>query len=64
MHTAPMHDITSMRCPWCGERFDTSVDASAGTAEYVEDCPVCCRPIEMRLVVEADDFRLLGDRGD
>jgi hypothetical protein len=23
------------------------VDESEGTAAYVEDCPVCCRPIEV-----------------
>lgn len=43
-----------VHCPWCGERFRTLVDASAGDAEYVEDCQVCCRPIVFRLQVDAD----------
>jgi hypothetical protein len=46
-----MFDTIRIRCPFCGEPFEALVDASAGAAEYVEDCPVCCRPIEMRLQV-------------
>lgn len=33
-----------LACPSCGERVDVTLDLeSAGGAEYVEDCPVCCR---------------------
>ena len=49
-----MFDTIRIRCPFCGEAFEALVDASAGAAEYVEDCPVCCRPIEMRLQVGQD----------
>jgi hypothetical protein len=42
-------DSITLRCPFCGERFETTVDASAGDSEYVEDCPVCCRPISLHL---------------
>ena len=32
-------------CPHCGEEVDTDPDPGGGTAqEYIEDCPVCCRP--------------------
>ncbi len=32
-------------CPHCGERVDTAPDPGGGDEqEYVEDCPVCCRP--------------------
>jgi hypothetical protein len=34
-----------VQCPYCGEHFTTTVDASAGDQEYIEDCQVCCRPI-------------------
>jgi hypothetical protein len=49
-----MFDTIRVRCPFCGEPFEALVDASAGAADYVEDCPVCCRPIEMRLQVGDD----------
>ncbi len=40
-------------CPFCGEGFETSVDLSAGSQSYVENCAVCCRPIEIMLRVDA-----------
>jgi hypothetical protein len=33
------------QCPHCGEAVDTAPDPGGGFhQEYVEDCPVCCRP--------------------
>lgn len=49
-----MIESRRLRCPWCGERFEALIDASGGDADYVEDCPVCCRPIAMRVEVDAD----------
>ena len=32
-------------CPHCGEEVDTDPDPGGGLEqEYIEDCPVCCRP--------------------
>ena len=39
-------------CPYCGEGFETLVDLSAGAATYVEDCQVCCQPIEMSCTLD------------
>jgi hypothetical protein len=39
-------------CPYCGEGFEISVDTSSGSQDYIEDCPVCCRPIEFHLDVD------------
>ena len=44
-----MLDSVFLRCPFCGERFEALVDDSGGEAEYIEDCPVCCRPITLSL---------------
>ena len=41
-----------VQCPYCGENFETQVDASSGSARYVEDCQICCRPIEFSLEVD------------
>ena len=40
-----MDDQASYVCEGCGEEIVVTVDPSAGASqEYVEDCPVCCRP--------------------
>ena len=49
-----MLDSIYIRCPHCGERFEAVVDASGGEGEYIEDCPVCCRPITLRPGTDAD----------
>jgi hypothetical protein len=53
-------------CPYCGEEFETSVDASAGLCSYVEDCQICCQPIEMELRVDENGAfsELVLRRGD
>ena len=46
-------------CPACGESVDTEPDRGGGEEmEYVEDCPVCCRPnvLSARYDPELDDF--------
>ncbi|MEO5596675.1 MAG: CPXCG motif-containing cysteine-rich protein [Lysobacteraceae bacterium] len=57
-----MSDSIRITCPYCGERFEAFVDTSTGDADYVEDCPVCCRPIELSLSIEGDDVSLRADR--
>jgi hypothetical protein len=45
----------SVSCPYCGETFTTLVDGSAGKQSYIEDCQICCRPIEFHISVNPDD---------
>ncbi len=42
-------------CDFCGEDIVVGVDLSAGSEqEYVEDCPVCCRPHVLHVRIERD----------
>ncbi len=41
-----------VQCPYCGESFETQLDTSSGSARYVEDCQICCQPIEFSLEVD------------
>jgi hypothetical protein len=42
-------EFVAVRCPYCGERLQTRVDLTAEEPAYVEDCEVCCRPIEFEI---------------
>jgi hypothetical protein len=45
-------DEVTISCPYCGESFTILVDCSTGSHHYIEDCQVCCRPME--LFIKAD----------
>ena len=38
-------------CPYCGENFEIVIDCSVPHQNYIEDCEVCCRPIEFDVTV-------------
>jgi transcription elongation factor Elf1 len=39
-------------CPYCGEEISVILDVSAGSQSYIEDCEVCCHPIDISYEVE------------
>ena len=47
--------VADASCPHCGETVTLAVDPGGGARqEYVEDCPVCCRPWGVRVAWRAD----------
>lgn len=53
-------------CPYCGETIEIDIDEGGGpTQRYVQDCAVCCRPIELA-VDETEDgaWSVSASRGD
>jgi Cysteine-rich CPXCG len=42
-------EFVAVRCPYCGERLETRVDLTAPATAYIEDCEICCRPIEFQV---------------
>jgi hypothetical protein len=35
------------QCPYCWENISMLLDASVNTQDYIEDCEVCCNPIQI-----------------
>jgi predicted DsbA family dithiol-disulfide isomerase len=42
-------------CPFCAETMTILIDASAGSQQYIEDCQVCCRPMQVNLTLRHGD---------
>mgnify|MGYP005852097649 CR=1 FL=1 len=40
-------------CPYCGETVEIVLDCSVPSQQYIEDCQVCCRP--MQVLSEVDE---------
>jgi len=53
-----VQDSLSLECPHCGEPFSIALDVSEGSAEFVVDCEVCCRP--MTVTVRLQDGEIEG----
>lgn len=46
---------TFFTCPHCWERVSILVDVSLdGTHRFVEDCEVCCNPLDFHVVIEGN----------
>lgn len=46
------------QCPYCWETISILLDPSVNKQTYVEDCEVCCNPIEVKL--EFDNSELVS----
>jgi hypothetical protein len=53
-----------VQCPYCGEDIDVLLDRSVPEQNYIEDCQVCCRPIEFDVTVEPDGTLTLAVRNE
>jgi sarcosine oxidase delta subunit len=38
-------------CPYCGERIEMNIENTGEAQQYIEDCEVCCQPINIHIVV-------------
>lgn len=43
-------------CPYCWEQISMVLDPSEEVSEYIEDCEVCCRPIEIFFRFEREEL--------
>jgi hypothetical protein len=52
-----MEDTARIACPYCGGTSTIEIDPSLETQQFIEDCTVCCQPIQIRL--ECEDGNVL-----
>jgi hypothetical protein len=43
-------DTRAVGCPQCGETIELSLDLSVPSQSYIEDCSVCCQPLQVSYV--------------
>jgi len=48
----------TISCPYCGESINVLIDASELDQQYIEDCQVCCKPINF-IISESIDGKLI-----
>ena len=43
------------QCPYCWEQISMLVDTSVKQQSYVEDCEVCCNPIDIEITTQSGE---------
>jgi len=43
----PMEEEYFFTCPYCWQQISMLLDLSGGSQRYIEDCEICCNPIEI-----------------
>jgi hypothetical protein len=43
---------TEITCPHCGEPFSLQIDTSQAEQSLIEDCAICCRPMNLTVRCE------------
>lgn len=54
----------TVHCPYCDESIDVLIDNSVPEQDYIEDCQVCCRPINVRVTIAFDGNLSLSVSGE
>jgi hypothetical protein len=49
-----LEQFADLDCPYCGEQIQLRLDLSAGSQSYVEDCQVCCQPIQINVQIGSE----------
>ena len=57
-------DTVQIQCPYCGESIEIVIDGSLEQQSYIEDCSVCCRPIELAVTVIENEIAVVAKRDD
>ena len=49
-----LQETAEIECPYCGERVFLMIDCSIDSQDYIEDCQVCCRPMNIHVTVNEE----------
>ena len=43
-------------CPYCWQEISFVLDLSVSKQSYIEDCEVCCRPVQISYAADGDEL--------
>ena len=48
-----MHELMTLpvHCPYCGELLQLIIDPSESEQDLIEDCQVCCQPMNLHFTI-------------
>lgn len=61
----PVNEYLCFICPFCGEENTVETDITAGSRqEFIQDCEVCCKPVEIKLTFDKEGNAEVEVRND
>lgn len=54
----------NVHCPYCGEIIEIDVEPLEEAQQYIEDCTVCCRPVQYEILNSEDGVEVVASRSD
>lgn len=48
------------QCPYCWENITMLLDSSVPRQTYIEDCEICCNPIEVSVEFNQEELTLFS----
>lgn len=50
-----MQNPENVQCPFCGQNFELMLDTSLPSQNFITDCEICCRPLQIRAECEGGE---------
>jgi hypothetical protein len=55
-----LETTAEVTCPYCGEAITLLLDLSVESQSYIEDCSVCCQPMNVSYSAEDGELAQLS----
>jgi hypothetical protein len=57
-------ESVSVICPYCGESVEVDVEPLTEAQSFIEDCSVCCRPMQLEARNGEEGVEVVASRSD
>ena len=57
-------ESVTVSCPYCGESVEVDVEPLEEVQSFIEDCSVCCRPMQLEATPGEDGVEVIATRSD
>ena len=57
-------ETLEVQCPYCGETIEIEVELVDQAQAFIEDCTVCCRPIQYHIMPGDEEPEVIVSRSE
>jgi hypothetical protein len=57
-------ESVTVSCPYCGEPTEVDIEVLEEAQSFIEDCTVCCRPIQLEATPGEEGMDVVASRSD